>query len=38
MYPEAGHGFFYYDRKDYRQQQAVDGWKKVWTFLAKYLV
>lgn len=38
MYPGAGHGFFYYDRKDYRQQQAVDGWKKIWAFLAKYLV
>lgn len=38
MYPGAGHGFFYYDRKDYRQQQAVDGWKKIWTFLAKYLI
>ncbi len=37
MYPQAGHGFFYYDRPAYRQQQAVDGWKKVFAFLEKYL-
>jgi carboxymethylenebutenolidase len=37
MYPKAGHGFFYYDRPAYRQEQAVDGWKKVWTFLEKHL-
>jgi carboxymethylenebutenolidase len=37
MYPKAGHGFFYYDRGAYRQEQAVDGWKKVWTFLEKHL-
>lgn len=37
MYPNAGHGFFYYDRPAYRQEQAVDGWKKVFAFLAKYL-
>ena len=24
MYPDAGHGFFYYDRPAYRQQQAVE--------------
>jgi len=36
-YPGAGHGFFYYDRPNYRQEQAVDGWKKIWTFLEKYL-
>ncbi len=36
-YPKAGHGFFYYDRPMYRQEQAVDGWKKVWTFYEKYL-
>ena len=28
-YDGAGHGFFYYDRPAYRQEQAVDGWKKV---------
>jgi carboxymethylenebutenolidase len=37
MYPKAGHGFFYYDRPAYRQEQAVDGWKKVFAFLDKYL-
>ena len=37
MYPNAGHGFFYYDRPNYRQEQAVDGWKKVFAFLEKYL-
>lgn len=37
MYPNAGHGFFYHDRPNYRQQQAVDGWKKLWSFLDKYL-
>jgi carboxymethylenebutenolidase len=36
-YPEAGHGFFYYHRPNYRQQQAVDGWNKIWAFLEKYL-
>jgi carboxymethylenebutenolidase len=37
MYPGAGHGFFYYDRPAYRQQQAVDGWKKVFAFLETHL-
>ncbi len=37
MYPNAGHGFFYHDRSAYRQEQAVDGWKKVFAFLEKYL-
>ncbi|MBM3126921.1 MAG: dienelactone hydrolase family protein [Chloroflexi bacterium] len=37
MYPNAGHGFFYYDRPNYRQQQAVDGWEKVFAFLEKHL-
>ena len=36
-YPKAGHGFFYYDRPMYRQEQAVDGWKKVFAFLEKNL-
>jgi carboxymethylenebutenolidase len=36
-YDGAGHGFFYYDRPAYRQEQAVDGWKKVFAFLDKYL-
>jgi len=37
MYPNAGHGFFYYDRPAYRQQQAVDGWQKVFVFFQKHL-
>jgi carboxymethylenebutenolidase len=37
MYPKAGHGFFYYDRPMYRQEQAVDGWKRVFEFLEKNL-
>jgi len=37
MYPKAGHGFFYYDRPAYRQEQAVDGWKKVFAFLEQHL-
>jgi len=36
-YPGAGHGFFYYHRPAYRQQQAVDGWAKVFAFLEKHL-
>ena len=36
-YDGAGHGFFYYDRPAYRQEQAVDGWKKIWAFLPKHL-
>jgi carboxymethylenebutenolidase len=37
MYPNAGHGFFYYDRAAYRQEQTMDGWKKIFVFLEKYL-
>ena len=37
MYEGAGHGFFYYDRSVYRQEQAVDGWRKIFAFLAKHL-
>ena len=37
MYPDAGHGFFYHHRPNYRQQQAVDGWEKTFAFLEKYL-
>lgn len=36
-YDGAGHGFFYYDRPNYRQAQAVDGWQKVFAFLEKNL-
>ena len=37
MYPGAGHGFFYYDRPPYRQEQAMDGWGKIWEFFGKLL-
>ena len=37
MYEGAGHGFFYYDRPMYRQEQAVDGWKKTFAFFEKHL-
>jgi len=37
MYPKAGHGFFYYHRPAYRQEQAVDGWQKIFTFLEKHI-
>jgi carboxymethylenebutenolidase len=36
-YAGAGHGFFYHERPMYRQEQAVDGWQKIWVFLARYL-
>ena len=36
-YDGAGHGFFYYDRPAYRQEQSMDGWKKVWAFLDTHL-
>ena len=36
-YADAGHGFFYYHRPSYRQEQAVDGWERIWAFLACYL-
>jgi len=36
-YDGAGHGFFYYDRPMYRVEQALDGWKKVFSFFEKHL-
>ncbi len=36
-YKGAGHGFFYYDRPAYRVEQAVEGWQKVFAFLAKHI-
>ena len=36
-YPNAGHGFFYYNRPSYRQEQAVDGWQKIFAFLERTL-
>ena len=38
MYPDAGHGFFYYNRPNYRQAQAVDGWNKIFAFLGEHLL
>ena len=37
MYPDAGHGFFYHHRPNYRQKQATDGWQKTFAFLKKHL-
>ena len=37
MYPDAGHGFFYYHRPSYRQEQAMDGWAKIFDFFGKHL-
>jgi carboxymethylenebutenolidase len=37
-YPNAGHGFFYHHRPAYRQEQAVDGWNKVFAFLERTLM
>jgi carboxymethylenebutenolidase len=36
-YDGAGHGFFYYDRPAYRQEQALDGWNKVFAFCERTL-
>jgi carboxymethylenebutenolidase len=36
-YDGAGHGFFATDRPGYRPEQAVDGWKKVFTFFERHL-
>jgi carboxymethylenebutenolidase len=36
-YDGAGHGFFYYHAPLYRQQQAMDGWAKVFDFFGRYL-
>ena len=36
-YDGAGHGFFYYDRPAYRQEQAMDGWSKVFAFFEMHL-
>ena len=36
-YDGAGHGFFYHNRPNYRAEQAIDGWTKVWAFLARHL-
>jgi len=36
-YDGAGHGFFAADRANYRPEQAVDGWKKVFAFFERTL-
>lgn len=36
-YDGAGHGFFYYQAPMYRQQQAMDGWAKVFDFFQRTL-
>ena len=36
-YDGAGHGFFYYDRANYRQAQTMDAWGKIFPFLQKNL-
>ena len=36
-YDDAGHGFWYYDRPPYRQQQAMDAWNKMFDFFGKHL-
>jgi carboxymethylenebutenolidase len=36
-YDGAGHGFFYHNRPNYRQAQAVEGWGRVFEFLDRYL-
>ena len=36
-YDGAGHGFFYYHTPLYRQEQAMDGWGKVFAFFDKHL-
>ena len=36
-YDGAGHGFFYYHTPMYRPEQAMDGWEKVFEFLARTL-
>jgi carboxymethylenebutenolidase len=36
-YDGAGHGFFATDRANYRPEQAVDGWQKVFAFFGTHL-
>lgn len=38
FFENAGHGFFSIDRPTYRMQAAVEGWKKVFDFLGRYLI
>ena len=36
-YDGAGHGFFGWERNGYRQEQAVDGWSKVFAFYETHI-
>ena len=36
-YDGAGHGFFYHDRPNYRIEQALDGWEKLFHFFGQHL-
>ena len=36
-YDGAGHGFWYYHRPMYRQEQAMDAWNKAFAFFGKHL-
>ncbi len=36
-YDGAGHGFWYYDRANYRPPQAMDAWQKVFAFYRQHL-
>jgi len=36
-YDGAGHGFWYYDRPAYRQEQAMDSWNKTLEFFDRHL-
>ena len=36
-YDGTGHGFFYWHRPNYRQEQCMDAWGKVYAFFGKHL-
>ena len=36
-YDDAGHGFWYYDKENYRPNQTMDSWDKVLEFFDKHL-
>jgi len=36
-YDGAGHGFMYYHNNMYRQEQAMDGWNKIFAFFGEHL-
>jgi carboxymethylenebutenolidase len=36
-YPRAGHAFFATDRRSYRPDAAVDGWKRIFDFFGRHL-